>query len=75
MSSLRFLSIAARQASPFSVTRRGYAEVSDKLKLSLVLPHQVRLSTLCTFMSSRAQLLFPVGNFHVNRCRSSEHIW
>ncbi|KAF8222931.1 ATP-synthase delta-subunit [Tricholoma matsutake] len=40
MSSLRFLSIAARQASPFSVTRRGYAEVSDKLKLSLVLPHQ-----------------------------------
>jgi hypothetical protein len=42
MSSLRFLSIAARRVSSFSVTKRGYAEVSDKLKLSMVLPHQVR---------------------------------
>jgi len=42
MSALRFLSITARRVPPFSVTRRGYAEVSDKLKLSMVLPHQVR---------------------------------
>jgi F-type H+-transporting ATPase subunit delta len=42
MSALRFLSIAARRVSPFAVTRRGYAEISDKLKLSMVLPHQVR---------------------------------
>lgn len=41
MASLRLLSIAARRV-PVLVTRRGYAEVSDKLKLSLVLPHQVR---------------------------------
>ncbi|KAF5380608.1 hypothetical protein D9615_004638 [Tricholomella constricta] len=40
MSSLRLLSSAARQASSFTLARRGYAEVNDKLKLSLVLPHQ-----------------------------------
>ena len=43
MSALRLVSAAARRA-PAAVTlgRRGYAEVSDKIKLSLVLPHQVR---------------------------------
>ncbi|KAF8629405.1 hypothetical protein AX15_003459 [Amanita polypyramis BW_CC] len=41
MSSLRLLASTARQASKnFALGRRGYAEVSDKLKLSLVLPHE-----------------------------------
>ncbi|KAG5641807.1 hypothetical protein DXG03_004174 [Asterophora parasitica] len=40
MSSLRLISSAARRVSSFSLQRRGYAEVNDKLKLSLVLPHQ-----------------------------------
>ncbi|KJA27879.1 hypothetical protein HYPSUDRAFT_35053 [Hypholoma sublateritium FD-334 SS-4] len=40
MSSLRLLSSAARRASAFSVARRGYADVSDKLSLSLTLPHK-----------------------------------
>jgi len=41
MSSLRVLSsAAARRASSFSLPRRGYAEISNKLKLSLVLPHK-----------------------------------
>ncbi|KAI0048168.1 epsilon subunit of F1F0-ATP synthase N-terminal domain-containing protein [Auriscalpium vulgare] len=41
MSALRLVSSAARRA-PRTVTlgRRGYAEVTDKIKLSLVLPHQ-----------------------------------
>ncbi|KAG6844051.1 hypothetical protein H0H87_010132 [Tephrocybe sp. NHM501043] len=40
MSSLRLLTSAARRASSITIGRRGYAEVNDKLKLSLVLPHQ-----------------------------------
>ncbi|EGO00093.1 hypothetical protein SERLA73DRAFT_180517 [Serpula lacrymans var. lacrymans S7.3] len=41
MSSLRLISSAARRApSVLTQARRGYAEVSDKIKLSLVLPHQ-----------------------------------
>ncbi|KAF8813859.1 ATP-synthase delta-subunit [Phlegmacium glaucopus] len=40
MSSLRLLSSAARRASSFSLARRGYADISDKLKLTLVLPHK-----------------------------------
>ncbi|KAH8119160.1 epsilon subunit of F1F0-ATP synthase N-terminal domain-containing protein [Phellopilus nigrolimitatus] len=42
MSALRLVSTAARRASraPLAIQRRGYAEVADKLKLSLVLPHQ-----------------------------------
>lgn len=47
MSSLRFARSALRaRPSVFGMPlqRRGYAEaVSDKLKLSLTLPHQVRL--------------------------------
>ncbi|KAF9478807.1 ATP-synthase delta-subunit [Pholiota conissans] len=38
MSSLRLLSSAARRATSFSVVRRGYADVNDKLNLSLTLP-------------------------------------
>jgi hypothetical protein len=42
MSSLRLLSSAARRATnSFALARRGYAEVSDKLKLTLALPHKV----------------------------------
>ncbi|EDR11497.1 uncharacterized protein LACBIDRAFT_178018 [Laccaria bicolor S238N-H82] len=41
MSSLRLVSSAVRRATTFSIARRGYAEaVSDKLKLSLALPHK-----------------------------------
>ncbi|PCH43387.1 hypothetical protein WOLCODRAFT_164398 [Wolfiporia cocos MD-104 SS10] len=41
MSALRLLSTAARRApKSLASQRRGYAEVSDKIKLSLVLPHQ-----------------------------------
>ncbi|EPQ57207.1 epsilon subunit of F1F0-ATP synthase N-terminal domain-containing protein [Gloeophyllum trabeum ATCC 11539] len=41
MSSLRLLSTVARRApSTFPAGRRGYAEAADKIKLSLVLPHQ-----------------------------------
>jgi len=41
MSSLRFLSVVRQATTSFALARRGYAEVSDKLKLSLVLPHKV----------------------------------
>ncbi|KAK7035479.1 delta subunit of the central stalk of mitochondrial F1F0 ATP synthase, atp16 [Paramarasmius palmivorus] len=41
MASLRFLASAARRApSTFALGRRGYAEASDKIKLSMALPHQ-----------------------------------
>ncbi|KAI5123917.1 hypothetical protein M0805_006335 [Coniferiporia weirii] len=42
MSALRFVSTAARRVprAASALQRRGYAEVSDKIKLSLVLPHQ-----------------------------------
>ncbi|KAF8070688.1 F1 complex, delta/epsilon subunit of ATPase [Lyophyllum atratum] len=40
MSALRLLTSSARRASSFTLARRGYAEATDKLKLSLVLPHQ-----------------------------------
>jgi len=41
MSALHLVSAAARRAPrSFATGRRGYAEVSDKIKLSLALPHQ-----------------------------------
>ncbi|KAJ6602543.1 epsilon subunit of F1F0-ATP synthase N-terminal domain-containing protein [Mycena vulgaris] len=41
MSSLRLLASAARRApSALALGRRGYAEATDKIKLTLVLPHQ-----------------------------------
>ncbi|EPT04534.1 hypothetical protein FOMPIDRAFT_1021792 [Fomitopsis schrenkii] len=41
MSALRLVSAAARRAPrSFATGRRGYAEVADKIKLSLALPHQ-----------------------------------
>ncbi|KAI0305674.1 epsilon subunit of F1F0-ATP synthase N-terminal domain-containing protein [Multifurca ochricompacta] len=44
MSALRLISSVARRRVPPSLTlgRRGYAEATDKINLSLVLPHQVR---------------------------------
>lgn len=33
-----------RTPTAVSLGRRGYAEAADKIKLSLVLPHQVRLA-------------------------------
>ncbi|KAF9529246.1 ATP-synthase delta-subunit [Crepidotus variabilis] len=40
MSSLRIIRSAARKAATFSVARRGYADISEKLNLSLALPHK-----------------------------------
>ncbi|KAF5370897.1 hypothetical protein D9758_001830 [Tetrapyrgos nigripes] len=41
MASLRFIASAARRApSTVTIAKRGYAEVSDKIKLSMALPHQ-----------------------------------
>ncbi|XP_006460755.1 ATP16 delta subunit of the central stalk of mitochondrial F1F0 ATP synthase [Agaricus bisporus var. bisporus H97] len=46
MSSLRLLASAARRATTHvAYTRRGYAEISDKLKLSLALPHKAIFSS------------------------------
>ncbi|EIM82788.1 epsilon subunit of F1F0-ATP synthase N-terminal domain-containing protein [Stereum hirsutum FP-91666 SS1] len=49
MSALRLLSHASRRATATPATRalgrRGYAEVADKIKLSLVLPHQAIFSS------------------------------
>lgn len=43
MSALRLVSSAVRRApKTLALGRRGYAEAADKIKLSLVLPHQVR---------------------------------
>jgi hypothetical protein len=45
LSVMSLLRLAARRApKALPLGRRGYAEVSDKIKLSLVLPHQVRLA-------------------------------
>ena len=46
MSALRLVSKIARTTPRAYAARRGYAEAvaaADKIKLSLVLPHQVRL--------------------------------
>ncbi|EKM80632.1 ATP16 delta subunit of the central stalk of mitochondrial F1F0 ATP synthase [Agaricus bisporus var. burnettii JB137-S8] len=46
MSSLRLLASAARRATTHvAYARRGYAEISDKLKLSLALPHKAIFSS------------------------------
>jgi len=52
MSSIRLLSSVVRRApSQFTLARRGYAEAADKIKLSLVLPHQVRRLQLVSLVS------------------------
>ncbi|KAK7676866.1 hypothetical protein QCA50_009492 [Cerrena zonata] len=46
MSALRLLSTAGRRVpKTLPLGRRGYAEVADKIKLSLVLPHQTIFSS------------------------------
>ncbi|TFK26503.1 ATP-synthase delta-subunit [Coprinopsis marcescibilis] len=40
MSSFRLLNTVARRAPAFALGRRGYADVSEKLRLSLALPHK-----------------------------------
>jgi ATP synthase, Delta/Epsilon chain, beta-sandwich domain len=46
MSSFRMLSSVARRAPSFALGRRGYADISDKLKLTFVLPHKVRRASV-----------------------------
>ena len=60
MSALRLLSAARRTPLTIALSKRGYAEISDKIKLSLVLPHQVRV-------------LSPASVTHLNEhfCRQS----
>ncbi|KAF7294766.1 ATP-synt-DE-N domain-containing protein [Mycena indigotica] len=45
MSSLRLLRSGALRPAAFALGRRGYAEATDKIKLSLVLPHQAIFSS------------------------------
>ncbi|KAL6310397.1 epsilon subunit of F1F0-ATP synthase N-terminal domain-containing protein [Sparassis latifolia] len=46
MSALRLVSSAARRSTKtFATGRRGYAEAADKIKLSLVLPHESMFSS------------------------------
>ena len=62
MSALRLLASASRRAPKTLTTlgRRGYAEASDKISLSLVLPHQVRHGTASRFSNpdSNVQAIF-----------------
>lgn len=70
MSSFRLLSAAARTA-PRVLGRRGYAEAaSDKLKLSLVLPHKV-----CTepALETRVVLTLFVVDLLLPGCCAGEH--
>lgn len=65
MSALRLVSAAARRVPRASVSlqRRGYAEaVSDKIKLSLVLPHQVRLTSVSFCDCSFTDAIYRVGH-------------
>ena len=79
MSALRLVTSAARRAPrTFALGRRGYAEAADKINLSLVLPHQVRLPATAT-LPRRDELILVlpgtrvrIGHFHVRGCRASE---
>jgi len=71
MASLRLIASAARRApSTIAVARRGYAEASDKIKLSMALPHQVRRPN--SRLSCHAHPLLVHLQFH-RRC-SSKHL-
>lgn len=68
MSALRLLQTTARRA-PAVLGRRGYAEAvsAEKLKLSLVLPHQVRGRFLALRRrGTEHQLLQPPSLLHWN---------
>ena len=77
MSALRLVSSVARRVpGSFVLGRRGYAEVSDKIKLSLVLPHQVRLhiSQLYCFRAVHNSDAFGEAISHLNRCCAGQPI-
>ena len=65
---LRVLSSAAWHASSFSLAQRGYTEMSDKLKLSLMLCHKVW--QVCFSCYETYQIL---DYLQFSRCGSSEH--
>lgn len=68
MASLRLLGSAARRALRVPLGRRGYAEASDKIQLTLVLPHQVKRFLCLGYGHS-----FLIDPLQLNRCRPSEH--
>lgn len=73
MSALRLASTLSRRAPrAFATGRRGYAEAADKIKLSLVLPHQVRGRP--PDPASRAMLTDPPRTvpFHLGRCSAGQ---
>jgi F-type H+-transporting ATPase subunit delta len=73
MASLRLIASTARRTpSVITLARRGYAEVSDKIKLSLVLPHQVRRVLATDVLVSDP--VAGTGNLHLCRCRSSQSL-
>jgi hypothetical protein len=61
---LRLLSSARRAPKSVPSRRRGYAEVADKIKLSLVHPHQVRVDF--SNLRWRRQRIGPAGKFFNN---------
>jgi F-type H+-transporting ATPase subunit delta len=77
MSALRLVSSVARRAPGSLVLgRRGYAEVSDKIKLSLVLPHQVRLHDIPISLLSCPSItpMRLVGHLHLDRCCAGQPV-
>jgi hypothetical protein len=75
MSAFRLVSSVARRApSSFVLGRRGYAEVTDKIKLSLVLPHQVCLFTLTQPAELSVTPTCCAGNLHLHRCRAGQPV-
>ena len=64
MSALRLVTSAARRAPRnFALGRRGYAEAADKINLSLVLPHQVRLPA-----TTASPFLYIIAGFLTGSC-------
>lgn len=71
--------VASRRVpSTVTVGRRGYAEAADKIKLSLVLPHQVSLTQLQRMQTNVALQSYAVQSItlvavRISRCRAGEH--
>ena len=75
MSVLRLVSSATRRSPrSLAIGRRGYAEVTDKIKLSLVLPHQVRSYTSLPCFAVHNSDAYVVGNLHLHRCRTGQPV-
>ena len=68
MSAIRLLRLATRRATTFSLARRGYADVSDKLNLSLALPHQVRQYKACRHVFSDTKCRLPLTRRGTSEC-------